>query len=168
MATNQDQPAPDNPRVQRSLSPSWRARLSQSESSYGPQVGEAELSELHERRAQSASTRPVISIDGASTSTPNDNTLPADKAPIPFTPAQPARASRRHRQARRITDRDVMTESASVRGADLNAWDVAALIINKMIGAGIFTTPGLVLQLTQNKASSIGLWIAGGAYAFIR
>jgi len=131
-------------------------------------VGEAELSELHERRAQSASTRPVISIDGASTSTPNDNTLPADKAPIPFTPAQPARASRRHRQARRITDRDVMTESASVRGADLNAWDVAALIINKMIGAGIFTTPGLVLQLTQNKASSIGLWIAGGAYAFIR
>ncbi|KAF8535501.1 amino acid permease-domain-containing protein [Trichophaea hybrida] len=168
-----------------SLSPSWRARLSPSEGSYGYRYSTsdenrsqedeatAELPELRERRGHSTSPQPVININDTRTNSLDDGNkiLPelqgGDEPPAPFPPTHLARASRQHRRARRIADRDGMTESASVRGADLNSWDVAALIINKMIGTGIFTTPGLVLNLTQNKASSIGLWVAGGAYAFI-
>jgi hypothetical protein len=50
----------------------------------------------------------------------------------------------------------------------LGALDVAALIMNKMIGAGIFTTPGTVLSLTQSKRLSIVLWVLGGVYSLIR
>jgi hypothetical protein len=50
----------------------------------------------------------------------------------------------------------------------LGALDVAALIMNKMIGAGIFTTPGTVLFLTQSKRLSIVLWVLGGVYSLIR
>jgi hypothetical protein len=169
-----------------SLSPSWRARPSPPEGSYSYRYSTpdenrsqedeatAELSELRERRVHSTSPQPVISINDTGTNSLDDGNkiLPelrgGDEPPDPFPQTHLARASRQHRRVRRIADRDGMTESASVRGADLNSWDVAALIINKMIGTGIFTTPGLVLNLTQNKASSIGLWVAGGAYAFIR
>jgi hypothetical protein len=51
---------------------------------------------------------------------------------------------------------------------DLNMFDVAALIINKMIGTGIFTTPGLVLSLTGNKKVSIVMWFCGGIWSFLR
>jgi hypothetical protein len=71
----------------------------------------------------------------------------------------------------------------------LRTWDVAALIINKMvrfqklsyhrivtkrlnaenkqIGTGIFTTPGVVLSLTGSKSISIILWVVGGVHTFL-
>lgn len=72
-------------------------------------------------------------------------------------------------------DGDVYDDGASVRTQytqlkrrDLSMVDVAALIINKMIGTGIFTTPGLVLNLTGNKNVSIALWLVGGVWSFLR
>jgi hypothetical protein len=50
----------------------------------------------------------------------------------------------------------------------LRTWDIVCLIINKQIGAGIYTTPGLVLLLTQNKVGALLLWIFGGLYSFLR
>lgn len=50
----------------------------------------------------------------------------------------------------------------------LGTWDVAALIMNKIIGTGIFTAPGLILSLTGSKTVSIILWIVGGAYSMMR
>ncbi|KAH8744408.1 amino acid/polyamine transporter I, partial [Hyaloscypha finlandica] len=50
---------------------------------------------------------------------------------------------------------------------DLGVIDVAALIINKQIGTGIFTTPGLVLSLTGSKTTSIIMWFCGGIWAFL-
>jgi hypothetical protein len=50
----------------------------------------------------------------------------------------------------------------------LRTLDIACLIINKQIGAGIYTTPATVLLLTQNKVGALLLWIFGGAYSFLR
>jgi hypothetical protein len=47
-------------------------------------------------------------------------------------------------------------------------FDVAALIINKMIGTGIFTGPFTVLQFTHNKSVAIGLWVLGFGYTILR
>lgn len=68
--------------------------------------------------------------------------------------------------ARRKAD-DTFTEATSVRKSNLTAWDVAALIMNKMIGTGIFTTPGMVLILAGGKGLSLLLWGIGGAYALL-
>lgn len=46
--------------------------------------------------------------------------------------------------------------------------DVAALIINKMIGTGVFTGPYLVLSYTQNKAVAMTLWAVGFLYTLLR
>ena len=51
---------------------------------------------------------------------------------------------------------------------DLSSLDVAALIINKMIGTGIFTGPTQVLQYTLNKNLAIGLWAFGMVYTLLR
>jgi len=51
---------------------------------------------------------------------------------------------------------------------ELGTWDVAALIMNKMIGAGFFTTPGAVLSLTGSKNMSLVLWFIGGLYSLLR
>lgn len=60
---------------------------------------------------------------------------------------------------------DSTSEHTYLGPKDLGMIDVAALIINKMIGTGIFTTPGLVLSLTGNKTISLILWICGGVWA---
>ncbi|KAI9841498.1 MAG: hypothetical protein M1837_000659 [Sclerophora amabilis] len=49
----------------------------------------------------------------------------------------------------------------------LTAWDVAALIVNKMIGTGIFTAPPAVLALTGNKGETIVLWFLGFLYTLL-
>ena len=38
----------------------------------------------------------------------------------------------------------------------------SALILNKMIGTGIFVTPATILTITGSKGDSIVLWIIGG------
>ena len=55
------------------------------------------------------------------------------------------------------------TESTSVP-RQLKVLDVAALIFNKMVGSGIFTSPGIVLSLTKSKALALSLWAVGGVY----
>ena len=51
----------------------------------------------------------------------------------------------------------------------LDSFDVAAFIVNKMIGTGIFTTPVTVLIQTHNdKELALGLWILGFVYTLIR
>jgi len=42
--------------------------------------------------------------------------------------------------------------------------DVAAVIINKMVGTGIFTVPGQVLVSTGDKKISLILWAMGGIW----
>jgi hypothetical protein len=49
----------------------------------------------------------------------------------------------------------------------LNWQDVAALIINKMVGTGIYTTPPAVLLMTRSKGEALGLWIVGFSYSLI-
>lgn len=50
----------------------------------------------------------------------------------------------------------------------LRWWDVSSLIINKMIGTGIYTAPPAVLILTGNKREALGLWITGFVYTLVR
>jgi len=50
----------------------------------------------------------------------------------------------------------------------LNAQDVCAFIVNKMIGTGIFTAPPGVLLLTKSKGEALGLWVLGFIYTLIR
>lgn len=50
----------------------------------------------------------------------------------------------------------------------LRWWDVSSLIINKMIGTGIYTSPPAVLILTGNKREALGLWITGFVYTVVR
>ncbi|KAH8673161.1 amino acid permease-domain-containing protein [Ilyonectria robusta] len=45
--------------------------------------------------------------------------------------------------------------------------DVAALIINKMIGTGIFTGPYTVLVNTRSKRVAMALWVLGLAYTIL-
>ena len=59
-------------------------------------------------------------------------------------------------------------ERTQISRKDLGIWNVASLIINKQIGTGIFTTPGLVLGLTGSKTIALVLWIVGGAWAALR
>ncbi|KAF1925388.1 uncharacterized protein M421DRAFT_423716 [Didymella exigua CBS 183.55] len=49
----------------------------------------------------------------------------------------------------------------------LTILDVAALILNKQIGTGIFTTPGAVLLSTGSKGLSVALWTIGGFWTLI-
>jgi hypothetical protein len=51
--------------------------------------------------------------------------------------------------------------------AKLTILDVAALILNKQIGTGIFTTPGAVLLWTQSKSLSVALWTIGGFWTLM-
>jgi hypothetical protein len=42
--------------------------------------------------------------------------------------------------------------------------DVASVILNKMVGTGIFTVPGQVLVSTGSKKISLVLWAVGGIW----
>ena len=50
----------------------------------------------------------------------------------------------------------------------LEWWDVAALVVNKMVGTGIMTGPPFVLISTHSRSLAIGLWLLGFAYTVIR
>ncbi|OCK94885.1 uncharacterized protein K441DRAFT_90733 [Cenococcum geophilum 1.58] len=49
----------------------------------------------------------------------------------------------------------------------LTWWDVSALIINKMIGTGIFTGPPVILSYTGKKSNALWLWAAGLVYTLL-
>lgn len=50
----------------------------------------------------------------------------------------------------------------------LTQTDVTALVINNMIGTGIFTGPYIVLVNTQSKSVAMGLWVAGFTHTIAR
>ena len=52
-------------------------------------------------------------------------------------------------------------------GRTLGTLDVSALILNKMVGTGIFTVPGIVLSLTGSKGKSLAFWVVGGLYSLL-
>jgi hypothetical protein len=58
-------------------------------------------------------------------------------------------------------------ETMKVESRQLSTIDIACLILNKMVGTGIFTTPGYVLALTHGKGLSLFFWAAGGAYVIL-
>lgn len=66
-----------------------------------------------------------------------------------------------------VRSNDNRSEKTHLQRRDLGVFDVAALIINKQIGTGIFTTPGLVLSLTGSKTTSIIMWFCGGIWALL-
>jgi hypothetical protein len=49
----------------------------------------------------------------------------------------------------------------------LNARDVGAFIVDKMIGTGIFIQPPAVLLLTQSKVEALFLWVLGFLYTLV-
>ena len=59
------------------------------------------------------------------------------------------------------------TETVPVTKANLNVLDVASLILNKMIGTGIFTTPGTIMLLNHSKGLTVALWALGGPYCLL-
>jgi amino acid transporter len=58
-------------------------------------------------------------------------------------------------------------ENIQAHRPPLTVLDVAALILNKQIGTGIFTTPGAVLLSTQSKGLSVALWTIGGFWTLM-
>jgi heme/copper-type cytochrome/quinol oxidase subunit 1 len=50
----------------------------------------------------------------------------------------------------------------------LGSFDVFSLIVNKMIGTGIYTAPTTVLLLTGDKQLSLGLWAVGFVFTIMR
>ncbi|KAI1078235.1 hypothetical protein F5B20DRAFT_582466 [Whalleya microplaca] len=67
-------------------------------------------------------------------------------------------------------DRNSVPEDAGERPPvhrPLTTLDAIALIINKMVGTGIFTGPPSILLYTGDRGTSIGLWFAGFAFTAI-
>ncbi|KAI9893693.1 MAG: hypothetical protein M1814_005909 [Vezdaea aestivalis] len=52
------------------------------------------------------------------------------------------------------------------RQRPLEWYDIAALIINKQIGTGIFVLPAIVLSLVGNKPAALMLWVLGSFYSY--
>jgi len=59
------------------------------------------------------------------------------------------------------------TEHITIRKQNLNVFDVASLILNKMVGTGIFTTPGSIVLLNKSKGLTVALWVLGGPYCLL-
>jgi hypothetical protein len=67
------------------------------------------------------------------------------------------------------TDVEVPVQrNAPSEATPLEAFDVFALIVNKVIGTGIYTAPSTVLLLTGSKQLSLGLWAVGFFYTIMR
>lgn len=54
------------------------------------------------------------------------------------------------------------------RQRELQWFDISCLIINKVIGSGIFISPALVVLLTGSKWAALLMWIFGSLYSFAR
>lgn len=50
----------------------------------------------------------------------------------------------------------------------LRTFDVFALIVNKMVGTGIYTAPASVFLMTGNKSLTLGLFGIGFLYSLVR
>lgn len=88
-------------------------------------------------------------------------------------PAPPPAVELGHRTTSTSNESHPQRDLSPVEPVDLPArplsrWDVASLIINKMIGTGIFTAPPTVLLMTGSPGLAFGLWILGFAYTIVR
>lgn len=70
-----------------------------------------------------------------------------------------------HHRAQPVSPVEV--ESREDPTLPLNARDVGAFIVNKMIGTGIFIQPPAVLLLTQSKVEALFLWVLGFLYTLV-
>jgi hypothetical protein len=70
--------------------------------------------------------------------------------------------------ARVSTDTPPNERNAPRAATLLGSFDVFSLIVNKMIGTGIYTAPTTVLLLTGDKQLSLGLWAVGFVYTIMR
>lgn len=48
----------------------------------------------------------------------------------------------------------------------LGTWSTAFLIINRVVGAGIFSTPAEIIRLTDNVGATLLFWVLGGVMTF--
>lgn len=62
----------------------------------------------------------------------------------------------------------IQTESDDRVNAPLTSFDVFSLIVNKMIGTGVYSSPATVYLMTGNKTLALGLWGVGFLYSLVR
>lgn len=63
---------------------------------------------------------------------------------------------------------DIQLQPDNTKARKLSVWDVAAFIINKMVGTGILTTPPTILKYTQGDRNlAVGLWALGFVYTIV-
>jgi hypothetical protein len=104
---------------------------------------------------------------------PNGQTQPASIALQDFAPPpnQPSAASEHGTEGYRDDTASFdsnWTESTTVPRRNLGFVQCSALMINQMVGSGIFTLPGVVLLLTKSKPIAVVLWAVGGIYSMLR
>jgi amino acid transporter len=111
----------------------------------------------------SSSPAPAPSSSGSSSptlcySSPDRNNdpkdVPAAEEDITSTSLHPSRA---------IED-DVLPESSTL-GRNLTWWSCFNLVISRVIGSGIFATPGAILQAVGSPGLTLLLWIVGAVIA---
>ena len=116
-----------------------------------------------DRPAQSNNRRLVFNA-------PNDDDEDVDAdqdEPTPYRDNEASVEDSQEQPSRPPSKRPRHDENVKVH-RKLNTWDATALIINKMIGGGIFTTPGQILLHTGNKGVALAFWAVGGIYSMIR
>ncbi|KAF2730347.1 hypothetical protein EJ04DRAFT_567848 [Polyplosphaeria fusca] len=132
-------------------------------------------SSWHDGSKSALSNRPSVSIenhDSSSQRTAVENHAgenPSDIGTSPHSPrinSDPTSSTSASRSRRENSD-DWNERHAQVPRSNLTELDVAALILNKMIGTGWATTPGSVLALTKSKGMSVALWSVGGLWTML-
>lgn len=59
-------------------------------------------------------------------------------------------------------------QRSTKRQRELEWFDVSCLIINKMIGTGLFVNSAIVVHLSGSKWLAFVMWILGSFYSFAR
>lgn len=72
----------------------------------------------------------------------------------------------RRRIAKAEANRDMFIQDHAPRMAKLGVFSTGCLIVNRMIGTGIFETPGTVWMSTETVAGSLFMWFLGGLISY--
>lgn len=67
----------------------------------------------------------------------------------------------------KAADAEVERENVYGKGP-LRTFDVFSLIVNKMVGTGIYSAPSVVFLQTGNKSLTLGLYGVGFLYSLFR
>jgi hypothetical protein len=114
-----------------------------------------------------------LEMDTVKKSTEDGQSKKADGFKDEATVAQSVGASSSHESARNSSvaetpTLDVLRRLHDDKPRDLNSQDVASLVINTMVGSGIYTTPPIVLLLTGSKGEAFALWVVGFLSTLVR